>query len=278
MDCATAREAISAMADAEDPGADSGDVAAHLAQCAACRAWRDAAHEVTRRARLEVAQPVPARAREVAAAVRARTWVPRRARLATLARAGLLAIAIGQLAYTIPCLVFGHDHSAPQHIAREMGSFDAAVAAGFLVAAWRPGRALGMRAMVGVAAVLLLVTAAIDLVSGRTSAGDEAPHLLTLAGWLLVCYLAWVTPPAAARARPVPAAGPWSWLPVPLRPSTLVPMTPAAAASRAAGWAAADSAHPVWAGGTGAVAAAACGCTVGSCGCPGCAAQHMAAG
>jgi hypothetical protein len=121
-----------------------------------------------------------------------------------LARLGLVAVAFGQLVLTVPCLILGQDHSAPQHVAHEMGAFDAALAAGFLAAAWRPSRALGMRALVGVAAVLLVLTAVIDLVAGGTSVGDEAPHLLAFAGWLLICYLAACAP---APAVPEPSAG-----------------------------------------------------------------------
>src|SRR5579862_3781274 len=95
MDCVTAREAISAMADGEDAGADRGDVDRHVAQCAGCRAWQDAAHEVTRRARVGAAQPVRPRAAEVAAVALARARAPRRGRLVTLARVGLVAIAVG---------------------------------------------------------------------------------------------------------------------------------------------------------------------------------------
>ena len=53
---------------------------------------------------------------------------------------------------------------------------DLAIAVGFLVAAWRPRHARGMRALVGAAAVLLLITAVIDLIAGRTTLVDEAPH------------------------------------------------------------------------------------------------------
>jgi predicted anti-sigma-YlaC factor YlaD len=277
MDCATAREAISAMADGEDPGTDGGDVEAHLAGCAACRAWRDAAHEVTRRARLGVARPVPVRVREVAAVARSRARVPRRASLATLARVSLVAVAMGQLAFTVPCLLFGHDHSAPAHIAHEMGSFDAALAAGFLVAAWRPRRALGMRALVGVAAALLVVTAVIDLAAGRTSVGDEAPHLLAVAGWLMICYLASVTPPTAAKARPVLPARLRSRLPAPLARTTRFPVA-TAPAGHAPQW---RPAHPPLRGDHHHLAdgPAACGCVAARCSCPGCAAPgHVAAG
>src|SRR5437762_3458898 len=75
------------------------------------------------------------------------------------------------------------------------------------VAAWRPDRALGMRAMIGVAAALLVVTAAIDAAGGRTSLADEAPHLLAVAGWLMLRYLASVTPPATRGTRLRKGAG-----------------------------------------------------------------------
>jgi predicted anti-sigma-YlaC factor YlaD len=185
------------MLDGEDPGTGSAQLDAHLAECVACRQWRDAAHEVTRRARVQLPEPVSSRAADVLAAVRAQTRVPRRRGPVPLARAALVGVAAAQLALTVPYLVFGHDHSAPEHIAHEMGSFGAALAVGFLITAWRPARALGMRAVLGVAAVLLMVTAVIDLVAGRTSLGDEAPHLLAVAGWLLVRYLAAATPPMA---------------------------------------------------------------------------------
>jgi predicted anti-sigma-YlaC factor YlaD len=205
MDCETAREAVSAELDGEAPGVPPAGLDEHLARCAACRAWREAAHEVTRRARIAPAVASPRRTGEVLAAVRARARVPRR-RVGTVAaaRAGLAVVAAGQIAVTVPVLVFGRDHGAPGHVAHEMGAFGAALAAGFLVAAWRPGYARGMRPVVAVVAVLLAVTAVADMASGRTSVGDEAPHLLAIAGWLLICHLAATCPPTPdAAALPV---------------------------------------------------------------------------
>jgi hypothetical protein len=61
-----------------------------------------------------------------------------------------------------------------------------------------------MRPVVAVVAVLLAVTAVADMASGRTSVGDEAPHLLAIAGWLLICHLAATCPPTPdAAALPV---------------------------------------------------------------------------
>ena len=52
MQCDRFREAISARIDGEDPGLPDAAIEAHLAGCAACRAWQQRAHAVTRRARL----------------------------------------------------------------------------------------------------------------------------------------------------------------------------------------------------------------------------------
>jgi predicted anti-sigma-YlaC factor YlaD len=205
MDCEGARIAISALLDAEEPSARRDALERHLAGCAGCRRWREDAHEVTRRIRLLPAA-VPAASQGLldtaAAATRRWTWPE----TATLTRIALVLVAFGQIALTVPALIFGNDHAAPIHIAHEMGSFDLALAVGFLVAAWRPSRARGMSAIVGVAALVLILTAVIDLAAGRTSPGDEAPHLLALAGWLLLRRISAFTPaPIEELDVPMPA-------------------------------------------------------------------------
>jgi P-type Cu+ transporter len=52
MDCDTAREAISARIDGEDTGLPDYALDAHLVRCTTCDDWRQAAHAVTRRARI----------------------------------------------------------------------------------------------------------------------------------------------------------------------------------------------------------------------------------
>ncbi len=212
MDCETAREAISAELDGEAAEVPPAELDEHLAHCASCQAWRTAAYEVTRRARLASARVSPRRTSEVLAAVLASARVRRR-RIETVAaaRAGLAVTAVGQIAIIAPILIYGRDHGAPGHVSREVGVFGAALAAGFLVAAWRPGRALGIRPVVGVAAVLLAVTAVADLIGGRTGLGDEAPHLLAIVGWLLIRHLAATCPPV--EDGPLGPAPPWvRWL------------------------------------------------------------------
>ena len=195
MNCDSARIAISALLDGEPPLVDRSQLERHLAECVHCRAWRERAHEVTRAMRLRPAAPAPALPRElldrVAAAPSGRWWKS----LAGLTRVALVLMALAQIAVAWPMLLAASYREAPVHVAHEMGSFELALAIGFLVAAWRPSRAIGMRSLVAAAAGLLVVTAAIDLLSGRTTLGDEAPHLLAVVGWLLLRELATLTPP-----------------------------------------------------------------------------------
>ena len=114
-----------------------------------------------------------------------------------LTRGALALVAVGQLVVTIPPLLFGTDHNAPMHVAHELGAFDMALAVGFLVAVFRPSRAQGMRTLVGCAALLLVATAVIDLLAGRTTPSDEFPHLLAVAGWLLLWRISELVPPNA---------------------------------------------------------------------------------
>ena len=194
MDCTIAQEALSALLDGEDPGGEPGGLEDHLAGCHACRAWRDGAHVITRRARLAVARPAPAPSPALLAEIaRERRW-PRGLSALAKARLALVAVALVQIAVTVPQLILGSDHEAPIHVAHEMGSFDLALAIGFLVAAWQPARARGMHVLVGAAALLLVGTALIDLMAGATSPADETPHLVAVAGWMLMYRIAKLAP------------------------------------------------------------------------------------
>jgi predicted anti-sigma-YlaC factor YlaD len=200
MDCESAREAMSAALDGELGATETDRLDRHLQRCTECRRWREDAYALTRRTRLAVVTEAPAPDPGLVVAAQVARHADARPRSAWLVRIGLMLLALGQIAVTVPVLVFGTDHDAPMHVAHEMGSFDLAVAVGFLVAAWRPRHARGMRALVGAAAVLLLITAVIDLAAGRTTLLDEAPHLLTIAGWLLLELLVRLTPDRHQRA------------------------------------------------------------------------------
>ena len=213
MECGAAREAVSARLDGELNDTASSELDHHLAACAECRRWRDGAHAVTRRARIAIAPIAPGAPASLLATV-GESAPTRSLRLSELTqiRLALVGVALVQLILTVPALVLGSDGAAPIHVAHEMGAFDAALAFGFLAAAWRPANARGMHLLVGGIALLLAVTAGVDLATGRTTPAAEAPHLLAVAGWVLLRILAHrypggeVAPLRAGRRRePEPA-------------------------------------------------------------------------
>jgi predicted anti-sigma-YlaC factor YlaD len=123
-----------------------------------------------------------------------------------LVRAGLLVVAVAQLAITVPLLILGHDHDAGTHAAHELGSFDLALAIAFIVGSIRPALSAGLAWPCGIAALGLAGTAIIDLIAGQTLGVDEAQHLIAVAGALL---LAWQAHTLSRPPRvPVPLAGP----------------------------------------------------------------------
>ncbi len=121
MNCATAREAISASLDGEaeiaeiEEGHSREELDAHLDACAACKRWREGAHEVTRRLRIAPARAVPgAPARVLAAAHTAADGQPHAQAAAHgrptrrprgLTRPRLVALAVAQVVFTLPALV-----------------------------------------------------------------------------------------------------------------------------------------------------------------------------
>ncbi len=190
MICAQFRDAVSARLDGEDPGLPTAMLDAHLEACAACTSWALAAADIARTTRVAPADPVPDRTGAILAAAADRGLlggnpidVELRWRLA------LAALALLQLAVAMPSLLLGEDAGAPTHIAHEMGSWDVALAVGFLFAAWRPSRAWGMVPLVAALVGCLLVTTGIDVAEGHATLAHEAAHMLEVAGlgvlWLL---------------------------------------------------------------------------------------------
>lgn len=185
--CDEVRLALSASMDGEptDP-----DVEAHLESCSGCTTWRERAEKVTRAVRIgparvpDLTDPIMAAiaADPVARATRSRL----ESRADAYARRQILRVAVAvaaavQFALAVPMLVgvfLGTEMGT--HAGREMASFDAAVAVGFLLAAWRPSRA---RAYMPVAIVLsgcLAVTSGVDVIRGVTALPHEVGHLVTL--------------------------------------------------------------------------------------------------
>jgi predicted anti-sigma-YlaC factor YlaD len=201
MQCDRFHAAISARIDGEDPGVPDGALDAHRKGCAACRAWEQRAHAVTRRARLGGSFLDHDLTAQVLAAAPA---APGRRRSLSQ-RAGLAAVAIAQLAITVPLLLLGHDHDAGTHAAHELGSFDLSLAIAFAVGAVRPALSAGLAWPSAIAAAGLTATAVLDLIDGQTLGADEAQHLVAVAGALLLIWQARASsrPLAVATADPL---------------------------------------------------------------------------
>ena len=193
MRCAACREAVSAGLDGESPGIPQQWVDEHLAGCAACRGWAEAAAEVTRRARLTPVVAVP----DVTAAVLAQLPGARaRRRPRSWAEAGLrvalLLTGLGQLVLGIPSLEgAGHAGMAmPVHLSHETGAWNLALAACFLGVAALPRLAAGsLPFLLPFTALLSWVTVG-DLQAGHVTGNRAGAHLLLVAGAVLVSVLA----------------------------------------------------------------------------------------
>jgi predicted anti-sigma-YlaC factor YlaD len=209
MDCDSIREAISASLDGEDAGIPADVTRAHLNGCPACGDWLERQHALTRRARLSgyaLDHDLTARVVGALPASAPRpSWVP------VARRAALALVAAGQLAITVPLLLFGHDREAGLHAAHELGSFDMALAIAFTVGALRPRLSSGLAWPCCVAALGLVGTAAADIVAGQTFGADEAQHLLAVAGALLLFWQSRALSSRTIPADPVTVtAAPWA--------------------------------------------------------------------
>lgn len=189
MTCEQIREALSARLDGEPTGLPGPLVDEHVTGCRGCAEWQRQAVALREAALLPDAAPdlvasvlTTVRAEEARAAARRRR--------AIVTRSALALIAVVQLALSVPGLIFGHDHTAPIHVAHEVGSFEAALALGLLLATLWPRLAAGMVPLVAAITGLLLLTAGSDVAAGRTTAAIEWPHLLDLTGALLLLRLA----------------------------------------------------------------------------------------
>jgi predicted anti-sigma-YlaC factor YlaD len=184
--CADYQQALSAQADGEDPGVPAATLTAHVASCAACRAWVSGLSVLSRSARLRAAEPVPDLTDAILAALPAgtalqrwRSWEP--SAVPAIIRLTLVLVAAAQVIAALPAL-WGDDMGATIHVAHEQGAWGIALAAGLLFAAWRPSRALAIAPMLAAFVAVLAVTTAVDVGAGRVAPSAEVPHLMTAFG------------------------------------------------------------------------------------------------
>jgi len=232
--CEQVREAISAKLDGELESLPLAIVDGHLAECAKCRAWTLDVERLQRVARVSAAPAMSDDTARFVAAVQADTTTRARGRRWILpTRLGLIAVAAGQLVMAAPALLFGHDSWAPEHVAHELGAFSVALALGLVWAAYRPRLANGMVPIVGIVAGLLVVTAWFDAAANNTSITGEWPHLLEVAGFLLLLRLAYLSNDRDWTPLLLPLRRPPAEPPRGATPTYRLAITPATARLRA---------------------------------------------
>jgi predicted anti-sigma-YlaC factor YlaD len=187
MDCDIARTAVSARLDGEDLGVDPVDLVGHLERCTACRAFARDADAMHREVRLARAPSVPDLTAPILASIGSES--PPHATHERALRATLAIVAGVMIVAALPALLLGDDAGLPVHAARHIGSFDLALAVGFLFAAWRPSRLPGLLPVVTALVACLLATSVLDVLDGSTAALTEVQHAVEVVGlaaaWLL---------------------------------------------------------------------------------------------
>lgn len=201
MNCERCREALSASLDGEDAGIDDTTIRAHLSGCEDCRSFGSAAAALHRSTRLRRAEQVP----DLVGAVLARVDTPRRPNR-EWARYALFAVAFSQLLLAIPALLLGDSLGATVHVARELGSWDIALAVGLLYAAWRPDSAAGLLPFAAALAATMVITAVLDVTSGTEALLSESHHLLEVLGLVFLVLVAQPRWGGSSRLRPAASA------------------------------------------------------------------------
>ena len=189
------RQAISARLDGEPLGVDPDALDAHLTTCVECRAFAASAGELHGAMRLAPAPEIPDLTPGILAAIGAEST---RDDTQLALRWILAIIALVQIAIAVPALVLGTDAGLPVHTARHLGSFDVALAVGFLFAAWRPSRIPGLLPVVVALVACLVGSSLLDVISGNTAALSEAHHVTDFAGLVVVWLL---SRPATRQVR-----------------------------------------------------------------------------
>lgn len=193
MECSEVRELLSAVIDGEASAEEEAVASAHRSSCVACRGWFEVMSASAARFRVGAPESIPDLAPVVLA--RVRTFSPGRW---NWVRWALAAVSLVEFASALPRVLVG---VTAGHDSRHVGSFGAALAVGLLFVAWRPVRAYGVLPITMAAAVMMAVSAVIDVAAGRASIVGESHHVVEFAGLWLVWVLA--GEPLPARLEPL---------------------------------------------------------------------------
>jgi len=170
VNCASCREVISADLDGEASADELTLMSHHLVRCAACRTYRAEVTGLHRAVRVVPAEPVPDLTASILAAHPATGTAPNSW---SVWRLGLILIGVAQI-------LAGVAHLSGDHLARDQASWEMAMAAGFLWAAWRPTRTAGLVPVTAVLTALLVVNGGLAVANGGTH------HLLAPLGLALL--------------------------------------------------------------------------------------------
>ena len=187
MRCDRFREAVSARLDGEPLGMSTAVLDAHLASCADCARWAEAAAETTRFARVEIRRVPDLSEQIIANAVLPTRKVFRRRRWL---RVGLLLAALAQLAIGLPAITGDSiGMTMSMHAAHEAAAWNLAIAVAFVGAAIVPRRAAGLIPLLATFMIVLTALSIRDLVNGDVTAGRLATHAAVLVGLALLVVL-----------------------------------------------------------------------------------------
>lgn len=196
--CERWQDAISALADGEDPGIDAALIDAHLRGCATCRTYADDIAATRSACRVSAAPAMPdlsARLVHAAAATDRASW--------PVARGLLVVVALQIIVFSAPALILGDDADATSHGARHLGAFTTAYAVGLLYVAARPARARTLLPTAAVLAPALVVSALVGIIDGATSPMAEVAHVPEILSLPLLWHLTRPpTTPTPIAARP----------------------------------------------------------------------------
>ncbi len=195
VDCTRWRDALSAIADGEPAGIDERLVAAHVARCPGCQSFKqmiDSAPPVAPDAQTtEMPDLSKTISKLTAAADRAAHW--------SILRVVLAVVAVQVIAFALPALVLGEEQQTATHSARHLGAFGVAYGVALMVVVVRPARARSILPVALVLAGAQVITAIVDLASGRIPLLGESRHLPQIISVFVIWLLA---VPSTGRRRP----------------------------------------------------------------------------
>jgi predicted anti-sigma-YlaC factor YlaD len=184
MACDAWIDAISALADGEEPGVAPQLLERHLRTCATCRAFQSGLQSMP-----DLSAPI---ARAVTVADRTSRWALIRL---------MLGLVAGQIVVlSVPALLFGDQPGSSPHGGRHLGAFSLAYAVGLIVVVARPARARTMLPVAQVLCAAIVLSTLVDVIDGSVGASGEVVHLPEVISVVLLWALA-VPPTRRVGAR-----------------------------------------------------------------------------